>query len=100
MRMAAETLTGALERILDGECDESAIAQAIATLNANSMGKFSDDDLVTYDKAMRILGIRDRGKLKQILDENGVHQVLMHNQKVGFPRHKVLEIRNQLKNRK
>lgn len=98
MRAAAEALLGATERILDGDCNEEAIFQAVATLDANSQGRYNDDDLLTYDKAMKILGIGDRGHLKRVLDSYGVKQVTMHNQKVGSPRGRVLAVKDQIKN--
>ena len=49
MRAAAEALLGATERILNGDCNEEAIFQAVATLDANSQGRYNDDDLLTYD---------------------------------------------------
>lgn len=100
MRAAAEALLGAAERILDGDCNEEAIFQAVATLDANSQGRYNDDDLLTYDKAMKILGIGDRGHLKRVLDLYGVEQVTMHNHKVGFPRGRVLAVKDQIKNNK
>ena len=100
MRAAAEALLGATERILDGDCNEEAIFQAVATLDANSQGRYNDDDLLTYDKAMKILGIGDRGHLKRVLDRYGVEQVTMHNQKVGVPRGRVLAVKDQIKNNK
>lgn len=97
MQTAVKALLAAVESILGGDCDEGAVAQAVMTLDANSKGRYNDDDLVTYDRAMKILGITDRSKLKHILDVNGVEQVTIHNQKVGFPRSKVLAVKDKMR---
>lgn len=97
MQTAVKMLADCIERILGGDCDEEAVSSTVATLEANSRGKYSSEDLVTYDKAMSILGICDRNRLKKTLDRYGIHQVTIHNQKVGFPRSQVLALKNKLK---
>lgn len=97
MQSAVRMLVDCIDRILGGDCDEGAVANTVAAINANSRGKYSSEDLVTYDKAMSILGITDRRKLKKTLDENGISQVTIHNQKVGFPRGQVLALKQKLK---
>lgn len=98
MQMAARALLDALNRIINGDCDESAVNQAAATLDANSRGKYGSEDLLTYDKAMKMLGIGDRARLKRVLDSNGVKQVTIHNQRVGFRRSDVLAVKQQIEN--
>lgn len=100
MKVAARALLDAFDKIINGDCDETAINQAAATINANSQGKYGSEDLVTYDKAMKLLGIGDRNRLKKLLDSRGVRQVTIHNQKVGFRRSDVLAVKQWMENGK
>lgn len=97
-KLAISTLLDAVRRILDGDCDESAITDTMATLNNNSQGRYADEDLVNYEEAAKILGISatNRMKLKLLLDMNNIQQVTLHNQKVGFKRTEIMALRSKL----
>ena len=97
-KLAINTLLDAVRRILDGDCDESAITDTMATLNNNSQGRYADEDLVNYEEAAKILGISttNRMKLKLLLDMNNIQQVTLHNQKVGFKRTEIMALRSKL----
>lgn len=97
-KLAINTLLDAVRRILDGDCDESAITDTMATLNNNSQGRYADEDLVNYEEAARMLGISatNRMKLKLLLDMNNIQQVTLHNQKVGFKRSEIMALRSKL----
>lgn len=97
-RVAAQNLVNALDSILNGECDESEIVNTLTTLNNNVSNSYTNDDLVNYDKAGKMLGISNRAILKQTLNKNGIDQVVMNNKKIGFPRSKVLALRSKLFN--
>ena len=70
----------------------------MATLNANADSRYANEDLVNYDQAAKILGVSvtNRIRLKSLLDANGVKQVVMHNQKVGFRRSELMALRTKL----
>lgn len=97
-KLATNTLLDAVRRILDGDCNESAITDTMATLNNNSQGRYADEDLVNYEEAARILGISEtnRMKLKLLLDMNNIQQVTLHNQRVGFKRSEIMALRSKL----
>lgn len=97
-KLAINALLDAVRRILDGDCNESAITDTMATLNNNSQGRYADEDLVNYEEAARILGISatNRMKLKLLLDMNNIQQVTLHNQKVGFKRSEIMALRSKL----
>lgn len=98
LRTTAQYLLESVNRILNDECNEEAVTSAMATVNANSSGRFSDDDLVNYEQAARILGVSEtnRAKTKMLLDKNGIKQVVMHNQKVGFIRAEVVALADKM----
>ena len=98
LRTAVDTLVGIINKILNNECNEDEVADTIATLNANSNSRYANEDLVNYDQAARILGVSvtNRVKLKLLLDLNGIKQVVMHNQRVGFKRSQIMALRTKL----
>lgn len=98
LRLAIDTLLGVLKKILNDECDEDEVADTMATLNANANSRYANEDLVNYDQAAKILGVSvtNRLRLKSLLDANGVKQVVMHNQKIGFKRSEIMALRTKL----
>lgn len=97
-RLAVDMLVGVIKKILNNECDEDEVTDTMATLNANADSRYSNEDLVNYDQAAKILGVSvtNRIRLKSLLDANGVKQVVMHNQKVGFKRSELMALRTKL----
>ena len=97
-RIAVDMLVGVIKKILNNECDEDEVTDTMATLNAKADSRYADEDLVNYDQAANILGVSvtNRIRLKSLLDANGVKQVVMHNQKVGFKRSELMALRTKL----
>lgn len=91
LRMAANALLSALENLIGNKCDNEEILRTMSDFNDYAQGRYSEGDLVNYDEACDILGYTrtNRIGLKRVLDKNGIKQVIMNNQHVGFPRHKV-----------
>ena len=98
LRLAVDTLVGIIKKIINNECDEDEVTDTLATLNANADSRYSNEDLVNYDQAAKILGVSvtNRIRLKSLLDANGVKQVVMHNQRIGFRRSEVMALRTKL----
>ena len=98
LRLALDMLVGVIKKIVNNECDEDEVADTMATLNANANSRYANEDLVNYDQAAKILGlsVTNRLRLKSLLDANGVKQVVMHNQKIGFKRSEIMALRTKL----
>ena len=98
LRLALDSLVGVIRKILNNECDEDEVTDTMATLNANADSRYSNEDLVNYDQAAKILGVSvtNRIRLKSLLDANGVKQVVMHNQRIGFKRSELMALRTKL----
>ena len=97
LRTAAKMLEDSLLSVIVGNCDEDQVANMVCTADANARGRYSDEELMTYDEAQRALKISDRNKLKPTMDKYGIQQVIMTNHKVGFPREAVLALKTKLK---
>lgn len=91
LRMAANALLNALENLIGNKCDNEEILRTMSDFNDYAQGRYGEEDLVNYDEACDILGYTrtNRIGLKRELDKNGIKQVVINNQRIGFPRHKV-----------
>lgn len=98
LRSAVNYLAAAINNILNDDCNEETVISAMATVNSNASGRYSNEDLVNYEQAAKILGVSEtnRARTKLLLDANGVKQVVMHNHKVGFVRTEVVALADRL----
>lgn len=79
-------LTDGIKRIDNDECDEAKAYGMLSRFNAESKGFYDKNSFVNYDRAMRMTGIRQRNKLKEICDKHHVGMNYVNNQPVGFLR--------------
>lgn len=102
LRSAVRYMSDAIHNIIYGNCDEEALTDAMATVNSNTTGRYSDADLLTYDTACKLLRIptTNRAKLRKLCDRYGIKQVQIHNHKVGFMRSDILKIKSRMENKK
>lgn len=98
IRQAANYVLNLLNTLINGGCDENTVVSTMGTLNQNAQGRYSDDDLLNYDKACKILGflVTNRIGLKRLLDKNGIKQVIIHNMPCGFRRDEIMALRDKL----
>ena len=97
LRMAVNMLIMSIDDIIDCKCDEKEVIEAMNTVKDNSEGRYCKSDLMNYDEAGVALGFgtTNRVGLKRFLDKNGVKQVRFGSTKVGFPRSKIISIKNR-----
>lgn len=99
-RYVIGVLVDCIDNIVNGKCDEDTMVSAMGTLQNNASGKFSKDDLLTYDEAGVLLGFgkTNRVGLKRLLDKNGIKQVVFGNAKVGFRRSEIITLKARIEN--
>ena len=85
-------LADGIKRIDNDECNEDYAYGMIARFNAESKGFFDKKSFVNYDKAMRIVGIRQRTKFKEICNEHHIEMNYVNNQPVGFRRTEIEDL--------
>ena len=100
MMYARKVLQDAIDRIDRDECSELAVSSMLEAVNAESMGRYNNESFVNYDEAMKILGIGNRGKMKMLLNANGIKTQKISNMRVGFLRSEVQGLANRLRNEK
>lgn len=98
MRQAVLYLLDAIDNMINGKCDESAVLSTMGTLNQNAKGKYSREDLMNYDQAGKALGFgcTNRTSLKKLLDKHNIKQVEINNMKCGFRRDEIMTLRDKL----
>lgn len=90
-------LADGIKRIDNDECNEDYAYGMITRFNAESKGFFDKKSFVNYDKAMRITGIKQRTKFKETCDIYHVEQKTINNQKVGFLRTEIEDMRDKIR---
>lgn len=90
-------LADGIKRIDNDECDESQVYGMMARFNAESKGFFDKKSFVNYDKAMRMTGIRQRNKFKEMCDKHHIEMNYVNNQKVGFLRTDIEDLKDKLR---
>lgn len=98
MRYVIYKLIDCIDDIINGKCDEQLIVNTMSTLENNANSRYSKDDLMNYDKAGEILGFgtTNRVGLKNLLDKNNIHEVVINNMKVGFRRDEIMLLKDKL----
>ena len=98
MRYVIYKLVDCIDDIINGRCDEQILVNTMSTLENNANGRYSKEDLLNYDKAGEILGFgtTNRIGLKNLLDKNNIHEVVINNMKVGFRRDEIMLLKDKL----
>ena len=91
-------LSHGIQMIDNDECDEARAMSMVARYNEETKGYYSKNSFVNYDKAMRIIGIKNRNDFKAICEANNVTQKTINNQKVGFLRSEIESLSERIRN--
>ena len=87
IKMALMMLDNIRQQLIDGECDEADIQDAMTKFHPEQNGYFKQEDFVTADKAMKILHLgNNRVKFFELAKEYGIENHKISNQNVGFLR--------------
>ena len=84
--------------IEEDKCSEEEACKMLSKFNAESKGFFDKNSFVNYDKAMRIVGIKQRTAFKAVCDKHHIEQKVINNQKVGFLRTEIEGLRDKIRN--
>lgn len=96
MRASCKLLTNAIEQILAGECTEEEIAETMAALNPESKGYKREDDYVTIDKGMKLLGFgQNRTAFCNLMRKNGIVNEKFNTVPIGYNRQKILALKHK-----
>lgn len=90
-------LADGIRRIDNDECNEDYAYGMMSRFNAESKGFFDKKSFVNYDKAMRMMGIRQRNKFKELCEMHNIQMNYVNNQPVGFLRTEIEDLKDKLR---
>ena len=95
-RVCCRMLANAIEQILSGECTEDEIADVITSLNPETKGYKREEDYVTIDKGMKMLGLgQNRVRFCALMRENGIVNEKFNTVPIGYNRRKILALKHK-----
>lgn len=98
MKLVYETLMKWIKMLIYGECDEETITNAASKIESSTQGYVHEDDYVTVDMAMKILGLgQNRVKCINLLRMNNIRNETFNNVKIGYNRDKVVALKKKLR---
>lgn len=83
-KIALQLLDNIKERIINNECSDDDLLTSMAKLDAKSNGYVNPKEMLTYDKAMNMLGIRNRNTFSNLCKKHNIKNVKINNMSVGF----------------
>lgn len=97
IRAAYRMLKSATRQLLYGECSEDEIAETLSTISKMESGYKREDDYVTIDEGMRILGFgQNRVGFCNLMKQHGIVNEKFNNVKIGYNKHKILALKSQM----
>lgn len=95
-RVCCRMLANAIEQILSGECTEDEIADVMTSLNPETKGYKREEDYVTIDKGMKMLGLgQNRVRFCALMRENGIVNEKFNTVPIGYNRRKILALKHK-----
>lgn len=95
-RVCCKMLADAIEQILSGECTEDEIADVVTSLNPETRGYKREEDYVTIDKGMKIMGMgQNRVRSCALMRENGIVNEKFNTVPIGYNRRKILALKHR-----
>lgn len=87
IKMALMMLDNIRQQLIDGQCNEEDIQDAMTKFHPENNGYFKQEDFITADKAMKILHLgTNRVKFFELTKEYGIENKKISNQNIGFLR--------------
>lgn len=100
-KLLFDTLLSRLLDIFSEDCSENDISQAINGIEKVNSGYVREEDYLTYDGAMRLLGYsRNRNGFSKLIKENNIKQHTFRNTKIGFSKADILALRDKVESLK
>lgn len=92
-RTAFKILKSAARDLLNGECSDEEIADTMSKLSPTSNGFKREEDYVTVDEGMRMLGMgQNRVAFCNLMRKNGIVNEKFKNVSIGYRRDKILSL--------
>lgn len=98
IKMALMMLDNIRQQLINGECDEEDIQDAMTKFHPSANDNFiNKDDYINADKAMDILHLGcNRAKFFEIIKEYGVESQKLNNMPIGYKKTEIMAIAKDL----
>ena len=97
-RAVFETIKKWMSLIIDGKCDEVVMEDAARKIANSTEGYINEDNQVTIDGAMKILGFgQNRVGCINLLRRNGIINKKVNNVHVGYDRDQVVALKCKMR---
>lgn len=97
-RVVLDTLMRWIRQLIYGECDVETVTDMAGKINASTQGYVHEDNQVTLDQAMKILGFgQNRVGCVNLLKNHGIINETINNVHIGYNRDKVISLKNKLR---
>lgn len=94
IKMALMMIENIKQQLINGDCDESDIQDAMVKFHPSTNERFiNKDDYINADKAMDILHLgRNRAKFFELTKEYGIESHKMNNMPIGYKKSEILMV--------
>lgn len=91
--LAIKTLDFIKECIVNGDCSDEELMENMSRIGAYSNEKKLDsNDYVNVDKAMTIIGVKNRNKFFEIVHKYGLINYKFNNQHIGYLKKEIEQV--------
>lgn len=97
MRAALKMLKGVMQQIINGECTPEEVAETMAAVETMKGAYRREDDYVTIDEGMRLLGFgSNRVGFCNLMKEQGIRNEKFNNVHIGYNKRKLLALKAKM----
>lgn len=96
--LAIKTLDFIKECIVNGDCSDEELMENMSRIGVYSNEKkLNSNDYVNVEKAMAIIGTKNRNKFFETIRKYGIVNHTMNNQHIGYLRREIEQVANIMK---
>lgn len=82
-KMALQFLDEIRDNVINN-CSDEDVMMSMSKMNAKASGYIKESELITYDKAMQRLNIKNRNTFSVLCKKHNIKNVKINNMNVGF----------------
>jgi len=86
LKLALKLLTDCINKIINGECNESEICESIALLEPKENGYVLPEDYMTVDECLRLLNMDRAQFYEKVVNKDNLKITYFKNKSLGYKR--------------
>ena len=85
IRTVATMLYDILDKLANGDCDESEVSEMVSKFHPSKNGYISNNEVANVEKCCKMLGLgNNRAKFYRLVNKYKCKEVTINNQKCGY----------------